>query len=518
MDATFLGNPAMENFVPEPLYCRLDGLTAATRTQRRLQTLQQLQLLDTEAVPILDEATQTAARFLNMPICYLGLIVNDEILLKSALGLSRLGFMNTLASQRKYPKDDSLCTHVIDSQQPLVVEDTWQSRVFERTPMVQQYDIRAYVGIPLLSSEQECLGTLSLFDRQPRVFSSKDIEFLVLVARWCLREYERDLLLETQSTSPSSAHHQTAHHDPIDYVPATEPEVTITREIKLRLLEQLSQKLKTPLTSIIGMASVLNREVYGTLAPKQKEYLGVIHNSGQHMLSLVEEIVNLNIFSETEDLTYSPTDLEMLCQQAINSLFEVAKERQQTLRLSIEPGERIWWVDKVKVRQSLYYLLSSILSASEAGGEVRIHVSRRPQSLNIAIWVSHPWLGDGLNQANPEPGSVPYVLSTCLARPLSGTGQFSNGNSSGQNQVLEPTLLAAAIEAADQRQDKTAEKYARELLGLLLCCHLIESHRGKIIVQGTVKSGYRYVMMLPKVAVPSSASPTEASMETSISR
>ena len=91
-------------------------------------------------------------------------------------------------------------------------------------------------------------------------------------------------------------------------------------------------------------------------------------------------------------------NIEMVCQQAIKSLEQVAKHRQQQLRLSVEPGNRIWLVDKDKIRQIFYYLLLSLIQSAEVGCVVRIHLSHKSEKLNIALWVSHPWLGDCLPQ------------------------------------------------------------------------------------------------------------------------
>ncbi|MGB5768268.1 MAG: histidine kinase, partial [Crocosphaera sp.] len=96
------------------LFCRLDGLTPAVREQQRVKTLKHLGLLDTETIPIFDEATQTAARFIEAPICILGTMVQDHLWLKSAVGLSRLGLMNNLASTRRISRQEAFSTYVVD--------------------------------------------------------------------------------------------------------------------------------------------------------------------------------------------------------------------------------------------------------------------------------------------------------------------------------------------------------------------------------------------------------------------
>ena len=106
------------------LFCRLDGITPTVRTQKRLMVLSRLGLLKSEAVPVFEEATQTASNFTEAPICILGLAVEQELWFKSAFGLSTIGLMNQLASYRKVSLEESFSLYVIDSEQPLAIDNT----------------------------------------------------------------------------------------------------------------------------------------------------------------------------------------------------------------------------------------------------------------------------------------------------------------------------------------------------------------------------------------------------------
>ncbi len=487
------------------LFCRLDGLTPAIREQQRINTLKGLGLLETETVPVFEEAAQTAARFIEVPICILGTMVHDRLWLKSAVGLSHLGLMNQLASSRQIPRLDAFCTYVIDSQQPLVINDTLSEAIFARSFLAQHYGIRAYLGTPLMTADGQCIGTLAVMDLVPRQFTIRDVEFLTLTARWCLREFERNHLLTVQSSDNSewlvlpSAKSESQPHADNHTENDTQSQSSFSNSIasiKLKLLQQLTQELRTPLTAVIGMSSVLRGEVFGALTKKQKEYLEIIHTSGQHINSLVEEILKLGVNGESaSQLQLSPLNIEMLCQQALNCLADVAKQKRQTLRLSVEPGKRIWLLDKEKVRQALYYLVISVLESSEAGGEIRIHVSRRSKTLNIAVWVSHPWLGDGLPQV-----ALYHALAANPVTVQDNTSSLAHDSldpRSGQR-ILTTSSLESILDS--ETIPKSPDSNPQELLGLLLGCYLAESHGGSIIVQGAPESGYRYILTLPKIA------------------
>ncbi|WP_013324767.1 GAF domain-containing sensor histidine kinase [Gloeothece verrucosa] len=491
------------------LFCRLDGLTPAIREQQRVSILKNLSLLEAETIPVFEEATQAVARYLEVPICILGLMVYEQVWLKSAAGLSHLGLMNQLASSRKIPRLEAFCTYVVDSHQPLVIYETYSDQVFARSTLAQHYGIRSYLGSPLITADGWCIGTLAVMDLVPREFTQKDLEFLMLSARWCLREYERDHLLKNQPA-------QTNEWVIVDQTPERKTptsvfeqdnnipiKTTITNSIntiKLKLLKQLTQELRAPLTSVIGMGSVLLGGVFGSLTSKQKEYLDIIYNSGQQLNSLVDEILRLG---GTEDLStqlsLNPVNVEMLCQQILNDLGKVAVARRQELRLSVEPGQRIWLLDKEKAQQAIYYLMLSVLTSSNAGGEVRIHISRKTKTLNLAVWVSHPWLADGIPQINlfAEPLKNGLVVES---DGLEFKTQLGYYDPEVGNHVLSASCLERALNNVKDRNLLDKNHSPQQLLGLLLACHFAESHGGKIMIQGSSESGYRYVLTLPKVA------------------
>lgn len=465
------------------LFCRLDGLTPEAREQQRLKVITGLGLVQADSIPVFEEATQTAAQTLGMPICFLGLMEPERERFKAAIGLSRLGLMNELATTRQLSRLDTFGTYVVDSQQLLMIEDTLAHPAFANQLLVYQYGIRSFMGAPLVTSTGWCIGTLAVMDIVPHSFSSQDAEFLSLMARWSMSEYERSQCTQLQS------------QDGVDTAsPPLPSPVSMSSQIRVDLLSYLAQELRTPLTSVMGMASVLNREIYGPLTSKQKEYLNIIHNSGQYLLSLMSEIVELSEFKDAnQTLNLSSVDIEMLCQQAINTLEHAAQRREQKIRLTVEPNRRIWLVDKEKVRQMLYHLIFSVIQSSTAGSIIRLHISRRENNLNLAIWVSHPWLGEGL----------PY-LEVCAEPSL--VGSQSNGKHQPldaddsillpveQSEVYTPKVLNLTAE--------TPQAVPRQNLGLMLSQQLAELHKGHITVQGGVETGFRYVINLPRLSEP----------------
>ena len=490
------------------LFCRLDGLTPALRQEQRFTALEELGLMLGEAAPIFEEATQRAANFSGAPISVLGLVVKDELWFKSAVGLSTIDLTNQLASQRKIALAESFSTYVVDSQQPLSIANSLNEAVFTNSILTQHYGIKSYLGVPLITAAGLCLGTLEVMDWVEREFDDRDIDHLTLLARWCLGEFERERLLKTKSSQAVPQPNRPLWHSP-EVIEESNNKLSVARgqaedldhgnssSIELKLLSQLTQELKTPLTSVIGMASVLHREVYGPLTIKQREYLEIIHDSGQNLIALVDEIVNLGVLSDRA-LVLEPTtvDIEMLCQQVVNSLKDLTKQYQQGLSLSIEPGNRLWILDKEKIRQAVYYLIASVLEMSEPGGGIKIHVSQRDQALNIAVSTDHPWLGNDFNEAKLTCHAVTKALNigqySQLESPATAVGMVTPH----RHRILTASALMMVIDEVDTI-DRNTSKIPRDILGLLFCCHLTEVHQGKLVVQGSPNSGYRYLLQIP---------------------
>lgn len=478
-----LRNGVIKMIPDETLFCNLEHAPSSEQDLQRIQTLTELGLLEPGNVPVFEEATQTAAHFLNAPICVLSILDRDRVWFKSAIGLSRIGLMNNLASSRQLPRQDAFCTYVVENQRFLILADAIAEPGFAQTQLVQRYGIRSYLGVPLLTANGRCIGALAVMGLAPRTFSDQEMAFLELIARWSMSEFERNWLMQ-QSQRPSVT------------PPALEPSVSeqaTSASVKTSLLSQMTQELCTPLTSILGMAKVLSQGIYGSLSDKQQEYIHIIHNSGQYLLSLVNEIVELGALDDqNKSLNLSPIDIEMLCQQAISTLNQAAQRRDQTIQLSVEPGNRIWLLDKDKVRQMLYHLVFSVIQTSSSDSTIRIHVSRKQNALHLSIWSSHPWLGEGL---------PPVVIAAHSAIPNWSAKSFEadRDDQSSLNTWEQPDDwdTPELEKSAAVTSPQSAE--SRQSLGLTLSGQLAKLHFGDIVIQGSAVEGYRYVIRLPQM-------------------
>jgi signal transduction histidine kinase len=222
---------------------------------------------------------------------------------------------------------------------------------------------------------------------------------------------------------------------------------------KSEFLANMSHELRTPLNAIIGFSEVLTERMFGQLNEKQAEYLRDIYASGQHLLSLINDILDLSkIEAGRMELELADFDLPSAIDNALILVRERAGRRGITLGHSVDEWLGSIRGDERKVKQVLLNLLSNALKFTPEGG--RIDVSGRLQDGAAEIAVADTGVGVSLED---------------------------------QEAVFE-----------EFRQVGTADKKVEGTgLGLALSRKFIELHGGRIWVQSQVGHGSTFTFTLP---------------------
>jgi signal transduction histidine kinase len=439
-----------------------------------MKQLNDLGLFDCESIPAFDEVTQQVAEFLRVPICVVTIADSTTEYVKAAYGLSHLGLGNSLARLRQMPLAHGLGTYVLDSEQPLFITDTGENAVIAASQLAYTYGIGAYGAVPLMTSGGDCIGTLAIMDRQPRNFSLQEQGYMAMASRWGMSEYERWSYQSLASASSVADQEQV-------FDTQANPRQSLIDAVRLHLIGELTQDLRSPLTAVLGMTSLLGQEIYGPLTAKQREYVEVVHNSSRILMERVQDIVELGLFEPEHRVPeMAPVDIDMLGQQVMNTLEQLASQRSQTLAITTEPGERVWTVDKSIVKQIFYHVMYSIMQLAGENSTVRVHLSRQGQLLQLAAWLSNPWLGEGL------PQSVVRLCRAMAVKPAQRSGLLPTSQPWQDGLETQPTVVSLE-----------PEKVSRELLGLLLSQYLAECHGGHIKLQGSLDAGYRLLVVIP---------------------
>ncbi|MFW5774727.1 MAG: PAS domain S-box protein [Chitinivibrionales bacterium] len=141
------------------------------RDPARLAALRQVALLDTPTEESFDRLSRLAARVIHAPIALVTLIDSDRQFFKSSVGLP-----DSLLSRRQTPLSHSFCQHNRIASTPLIVEDARTDPFFKDNPAVKDFQVVAYLGIPLVTSDGYALGSFCVIDSKPRKWNQEDID------------------------------------------------------------------------------------------------------------------------------------------------------------------------------------------------------------------------------------------------------------------------------------------------------------------------------------------------------
>jgi signal transduction histidine kinase len=154
----------------------------------------------------------------------------------------------------------------------------------------------------------------------------------------------------------------------------------------------MSHELRTPLNAIIGFSEVLGEKYFGELNEKQLDYVKDIHSSGKHLLSLINDILDLSkIEAGRMELDISEFDMPSALQNAMTLVRERAQRHGIKLDLDTDPALGQFHADERKFKQIMLNLLSNAVKFTPEGGTVR--VAARPNGSAVEIAVADSGVG-----------------------------------------------------------------------------------------------------------------------------
>jgi signal transduction histidine kinase len=232
-------------------------------------------------------------------------------------------------------------------------------------------------------------------------------------------------------------------------------QATAASRSKSEFLANMSHELRTPLNAIIGFSEALERELFGPIgSPRYREYAEDIHDSGVHLLSLINDILDLSkIEAGHFKLHEDDTDLNHIIGAATRIVRHRAQQANIAIELSLPEPPIALVADERALKQVLINLVSNAVKFSPDGSLVRIEAHVRPDCLRISV------IDEGVGMA---PEDIPRALTPftqldgSLSRAHEGTG-----------------------------------------LGLPLAKHLAELHGGKLRIESQVGAGTAVHVDLP---------------------
>jgi orotate phosphoribosyltransferase len=310
------------------------------------------------------------------------------------------------------------------------IEGAYQSSVRE---VLIRSGYRALLAVPLLH-ENEVLGALVVNRNTPGAFSPDVVELVQTFASQSAIALQNARLFEELADKSR--------------------QLEVASQHKSEFLANMSHELRTPLNAIIGFSEVLLERMFGELNERQDDYLKDILSSGQHLLSLINDILDLSkVEAGRMELELSEVSLPEILEGSLTMVRERANRHGIALTIELDPTVGSIEADERKLKQIVFNLLSNAVKFTPDGGKVSISARNRGEAIEVGVQDT----GVGIA---PE----------------------------DQEQIFE-----------EFRQASHAHGKAREGtgLGLALARRFVELHGGQIRVESALGVGSTFTFTLP---------------------
>lgn len=239
-----------------------------------------------------------------------------------------------------------------------------------------------------------------------------------------------------------------------------------TSKLKSEFLANTSHEIRTPLSSILGFTHLLREQGYDATNLRHQDYLKIILSSGQHLLALINDILDLSKIEANQlDLQREITEVKPVCEIALKLVQEKASDKRLALKLDVAPDITTIIADPLRLKQMLFNLLSNALKFT-ARGSVGLTVRSSDGYMQFTVWDTGIGISDEQQQL--------------LFRPYAQLTNANRGEGTG--------------------------------LGLALTQKLAELHGGWVQAESVLGQGSRFTIALPL----SKPQPKQADVESTL--
>ncbi len=161
----------------------------------------------------------------------------------------------------------------------------------------------------------------------------------------------------------------------------------VASRAKSQFLANMSHELRTPLNAVLGFSEMIRDERLGSVGNRRyREYAGDIHDSGSHLLSLIDGLLDVSkIEAGRYDLHEEKLDLSSVVERAVRTVQPTAARKAQRVDVDLPSVRLAVMADEKALHQILLNLLSNAIKFSDFGGQIRVRVARRAEALVICV-------------------------------------------------------------------------------------------------------------------------------------
>ena len=319
----------------------------------------------------------------------------------------------------------------------VVINNTALDALHKHNPLLPE--TKAEAAIPLKTGDR-VIGILDIQSTEVNAFSEDDIAILQLLA-------------DQISVGIDNARSYNIAQQAVE-------EMREVDRLKSQFLANMSHELRTPLNSIIGFARVILKGIDGPITDLQQQDLTAIFNSGQHLLGLINDILDLSrIEAGKMDLTFDEVNVSDLISSVMSTAAGLVKDKPIEMKSEIEPDLPLVRADAMRIRQVLINFMSNAAKFTEEGEIVVKANLEEAAKGQQAVMVSVIDTGPGISQEDQAKLFQPFSqVDASLTRKVGGSG-----------------------------------------LGLSICHHFIQMHNGQIGVRSAAGKGSTFYFTIPIV-------------------
>ena len=246
------------------------------------------------------------------------------------------------------------------------IENVAADAEFRRSEVQTILKSATLLAVPMLR-EGEPIGVITMIrGPEPRPFSDKQVQLVTTFADQAVIAIENVRLIN--EIQEKSAQLESANRH------------------KSEFLANMSHELRTPLNAIIGFSEVLSEKMFGEVNDKQMQYLKTINASGQHLLSLINDILDLaKIEAGRMELDLTRFNVAAALDSALTLIRERAGRNGVALEIQCDDALQDWTADERKFKQVLLNLLSNAVKFTPQGGKITLAAKRAGDCLEVSV-------------------------------------------------------------------------------------------------------------------------------------
>ncbi len=332
----------------------------------------------------------------------------------------------------------------------------------------------SYISVTIEDFNGQIIGNLGVIDTKPLPSDTSLLKFILQlfanrVAAEMKRQVDEDELRQTNQQ-----------------LNLTNQELIRATRLKDEFLANMSHELRTPLNAILGFSQSLQEEIQGALNPRQHKAIATIERSGEHLLALINDILEVSkIEAGKLELDISSVNVASLCSSSLAFVKQQALTKQIQLTTNIAPNLGKTQADERRLRQVLINLLTNAVKFTPPGGRVALDVRLEHSTAELL-----PVLPSSEANSTPKDAAQVEEISSEPAAWL----------------IFAITDTGIGIAAADltklfqpfvQIDSSLNRQYEGTGLGLTLVKQIVELHDGTVSVDSTIGQGSCFSVRLP---------------------